>query len=139
MKLLGALPSTSRTASPAFNPALPAGLCGCTLVITSGEVPDLHPRAKPVRLHKLGREDVRQRFQHAPDGDGKADALRRLPLAISLTTATLMPINSPRRFTSGPPLLPKLMGASVCSQFGMSSGSPSLGSDPALGAQDAAA
>jgi len=39
-----------------------------------------------------------------------------------------MPINSPRRLTSGPPLLPTLMGASVCSQFGMSSGTPSLGS-----------
>ena len=39
MKLLGALPFTCRIASPAFNPACPAGLCGCTLVITSGVVP----------------------------------------------------------------------------------------------------
>ena len=35
--------------------------------------------------------------------------------------ATLMPISSPLRFTSGPPLLPGLMEASVCSQFGTSS------------------
>ena len=41
MKLLGAAPFTLMTTSPAFKPARPAGLSGCTLVMESGEVPTL--------------------------------------------------------------------------------------------------
>ena len=40
--------------------------------------------------------------------------------------ATLMPINSPRRLISGPPLLPGLIDASVCNQSMTSSGSFSV-------------
>jgi hypothetical protein len=39
--------------------------------------------------------------------------------------ATLSPINSPRRFTRGPPLLPGLIEASVCNQSSTSIASPS--------------
>src|SRR5216117_1464108 len=44
-----------------------------------------------------------------------------------LSTATLMPMSSPFRFTSGPPLWPGLIAASVWSQSATSRGSFSVG------------
>ena len=127
MKLFGALPFTCRMASPAFTPALPAGLCACTTVMTSGVVPTFTRAPNQYDFTNSVGKMSDSASSTRRMGMAKPMPCARCP-STSFRTATLMPISSPRKLTSGPPLLPRLMGASVCSQFGMSSDSPSLGS-----------
>ncbi len=117
MKLLGGLPFTCKIASPAFKPAWPAGLCGCTLVMTSGVVPTFTRAPNQYAFtNSVGK------MSDSASSTRRMGMANPMPCALcpstSFKTATLMPINSPRKLTSGPPLLPRLMGASVCSQFG---------------------
>ena len=62
----------------------------------------------------LPRAQLRQQLAHGVAGDGEADADVALALAVG-EMAVLMPITSPRMLSSGPPELPGLIAASVCS------------------------
>ena len=93
---------------------LEAGFGGGALLLDRG---DFHSRERcggvgsshqPVpRLHAAGRQKRGRDVHGLIDRDGKADALA------PARTATLTPIISPSMFSSGPPELPGLMGASV--------------------------
>ncbi len=93
---------------------LQAGFRGGTLLVDRGE---LHSRERcggvgsshqPVpRLRTAGRQKRGRDVHGLIDRDGKTDSL------LPARTATLTPIISPSMFSSGPPELPGLIGASV--------------------------
>ena len=59
--------------------------------------------------------ELRQQLAHGVDRHGEADADVALGLRALVMIAVFMPITSPRTFSSGPPELPGLIAASVCS------------------------
>ena len=119
-----ALPAKSTMMSPAFSPALAAGRVG----------PNFGHQHALVHLHL---ELLGQRLGHRLDHHAQIGAMHLAVLVTSSSAdplgqvdgngetrrpgsrrcceemAVLMPITSPSRFTSGPPLLPGLMAASV--------------------------
>ena len=120
-------PLNSTMTSPGSMPAFCAGAARRAPATTIAPVRDFRPKSSKPSRGTAGTDtpmrpritlpvlQLRQQVADGVDRHGEADADVALGCGRCVKIAVLMPITSPRRFSSGPPELPGLIAASVCS------------------------